>query len=406
MNVIGLMSGTSADGIDAAVMSIADNAANGLDWQLLAHHARPFEPALREEILACVRADTGTVDRICALNVQLGEVSAKVVLATAAQAGLKPDQIDLVGSHGQTIWHISQSATLSATLQIGSAATIAERTGISVVSNFRARDIAAGGHGAPLVALADICLLTHPTRTRAAQNIGGIANVTYLPAHAPERAQPTGRAIAFDTGPGNMLIDDHVRRLTQGALQFDPDGSMATEGHVHRGLLTELRAHPFVQQRPPKTTGREQFGAAFAQSIWVRGEQLGASALDRIATVTMFTAQSIALAYRDFLPQMPDEVIVSGGGVRNHTLMQWLAQSLEQIANRPIPVHSSDEIGMPPEAKEAMMFAVLAYLSWHGRSGNWPPATGATRQVVLGEFTPGRCWPPQAVWSQPNPSTD
>ena len=212
MRVIGLMSGTSADGIDAAVMSIADNAANGLDWQLLAHHARPFEPALREAILACARPDTGTVDRICALNVQLGEVSAKVVLAAAAQAGLKPDQIDLVGSHGQTIWHIPQSATL----QIGSAATIAERTGISVVSNFRARDIAAGGHGAPLVALADICLLTHPTRTRAAQNIGGIANVTYLPARAPERAQPTERAVAFDTGPGNMLIDDHVRRLTQG----------------------------------------------------------------------------------------------------------------------------------------------------------------------------------------------
>lgn len=393
MNIVGLMSGTSVDGIDAAVMSLSDGATGNLAWQLLTHYAQPFAPALRAEILACTQPDTGTVDRICALNVRLGEVSAQAVLAAAAQAGLVPSQIDLIGSHGQTIWHIPQTATL----QIASPAVIAERTGITTISNFRARDIAAGGHGAPLVAFADICMLTDAQLNRAAQNIGGIANVTYLPAGAPERA------FAFDTGPGNMLIDDHVRRLTQGRLQFDPDGEMAAEGHVHAGLLAELARHPFIQQRPPKTTGREQFGADFAAAMWARGQALGVAELDRVATVTMFTAQSIAQAYRDFLPNLPDEVIVSGGGARNHTLLQWLAEALSQIARRPIVVCTSDEIGMPAEAKEAMIFAVLAYLSWHGRAGNWPAATGAKQRVVLGDFTPGRCWPPPHP-SQPNPA--
>lgn len=376
--IAGLMSGTSADGIDVAIAQIGSEASGALRWQLHSHTAHPFAPDVREEILACTRNDSGTVDRICALNVRLGELSAQAVMQAAAQSGLPLDSIDLIGSHGQTVWHIPQTATL----QIGSAATIAERTGITVISNFRARDIAAGGHGAPLVAYPDICLLTHPTQIRAAQNIGGIGNVTYLPADQPDAA------FAFDTGPGNMLIDDHVRRYTHNQRQFDPDGEMAAEGHVHAGLLAELLAHPFLAQRPPKTTGREMFGAGFATALWERAEALGVPELDRIATVTELTVRSIANAYRNFLPHLPDEVIVSGGGARNATIVRGLELVLG------VPVLTSDQIGIPSEAKEALAFAVLAYLSWVGRPSNWPAATGANKRVVLGDFTPGRVWPP------------
>jgi len=380
--IAGLMSGTSADGIDVTIVKIGSETTGALRWQLLSHTAHPFAAEIREEVLSCARADTGTVDRICALNVRLGELSAQAVIQAAAQTGVTLASIDLIGSHGQTVWHIPQTATL----QIGSAATIAERTGITVISNFRARDIAAGGHGAPLVAYPDICLLTHPTQIRAAQNIGGIANVTYLPAGLPA-GQPDA-AFAFDTGPGNMLIDDHVRRHTHGRLQFDPNGEMAAEGHVHEGLLAELLAHPFLAQRPPKTTGREMFGTAFAAALWERAAALGVRELDRIATVTELTVRTIADAYRRFLPQMPHEVIVSGGGARNLTLVRGLEQALG------VPVLTAEQIGIPSEAKEALAFAVLAYLSWVGRPGNWPAATGANKPVVLGDFTPGRLWPP------------
>jgi anhydro-N-acetylmuramic acid kinase len=287
------------------------------------------------------------------------------------------------------------------------------------VSNFRARDIAAGGQGAPLVAFVDALLLTHEIRTRAVQNIGGIANVTYLPKAEGEIGDwrleidstqspisnlqspipnlqsliPNLQSLipnlqspfAFDTGPGNMLMDDAVRRMTHGALQCDVDGAIAAQGNVSGELFEELMEQPFLHAPPPKTTGRELFGAQFGEQVWHTAQARRLPAEDVVATLTMFTAFSIAQAYRNFLPSMPDEVIVSGGGARNPTLLRMLREQLEPHSR----VLLSDEVGIPSEAKEALAFALLAYETAHGRPSNLPAATGARRAVILGDVTVG-----------------
>lgn len=376
MIVVGLMSGTSADGIDAALLEI-QGAPPRLTWKVLKHVHQPHPPALRDEIFACFDPQTGAVDRLCALNFALGRAFADAALAVIAAAGRKPEDVDLIGSHGQTLWHIPTGAQAS-TLQLGEPAVIAERAGIPVIANFRVRDMAAGGQGAPLVAYVDALLFSHPERTRALQNIGGIANVTYLPP-----AGAGGQPFAFDTGPGNMLIDDAARRATGGALAYDRDGQIAARGAVHAGLLAELTADPYLSMQPPKTTGREWFGSQYGERTWQRSLSLGLAPEDIVATLTEFTALSIARAYRDFLPAMPDEVIVSGGGARNPILMARLAQHLHGAR-----VTDSSGCGMDIEAKEAAAFAVLAYESYHHRPGNLPAATGAARPVILGSLTP------------------
>lgn len=374
MIVIGLMSGTSADGTDAAVVELWGTPP-ALGWKLLAHVAVPHPPDLRAEIFAAFRPETGTVDRLCRLNFSLGRAFAAAALAAIAAAGLRPDQVDLIGSHGQTVWHIPAGPDAS-TLQLGEPAVIAELTGITTISNFRTRDMAAGGQGAPLVPYLDQLLFAHPTLARAVQNIGGIANVTFL---------GLGAVIAFDTGPGNMLMDYAAGRATGGAWTYDRDGALAAQGRVDAPLLAELMAEPYLKQPPPKTTGRELFGAQFGAGVWERGLSAGLAPCDIVATLTAFTARAIAQAYRDFLPRLPDEVIVSGGGARNPTLMARLRAELPAAR-----VVTSDELGLPGDAKEAVAFAVLAYETWHGRPGNLPAATGAWRAVVLGSVTLGR----------------
>ncbi len=401
MLVLGLMSGTSADGVDAALVELS-GAPPDLSWRIVQLTSMPYPPDLRAELFTCFRPEKGTVDRLCALNFALGRAFADAAMACIRAAGLQPDDVHLIGSHGQTLWHIPAGDDAS-TLQLGEPAVIAEATGITVISNFRTRDMAAGGQGAPLVSYVDALLFSHPTLTRTALNIGGIANFTYLPPHHPlptpdshSSGGKTGEpsiAFAFDTGPGNMLIDDAVQRLTDGAQRYDHDGIIAARGRVHDALLAELMSHPYLAQRPPKTTGREMFGAQFGAHVWQRGMALGLNGEDVVATLTMFTAASIAQAHHAFLPRLPDEVIVSGGGARNPTLMRFLEQALA-----PARVCASDAMGMPAEAKEAIAFAVLAYETWHGRPGNLPSATGARHPVVLGNITPGRAagpdrWP-------------
>ncbi len=379
MIVIGLMSGTSADGTDAAVVRL-EGAPPTLQWEVVSHTHVPHPADLRDEIFLSFRPETGTVDRLCRLNFALGRAFGAAALQAIADAGLASEDVDLIGSHGQTLWHIPEGPAAS-TLQLGEPAIIAEMTGVPIVSNFRTRDMAAGGQGAPLVAYVDVLLLTHPTRTRAAQNIGGIANVTYLPPREPTDDAP----FAFDTGPGNMLIDEATRRASEGALTFDRDGALAARGQVDDRLLADLLTNAYFAQAPPKTTGRERFGTQLAARIWERALARGLSPEDVVATLTALTAVSIARAYRDFLPQIPDEVIVSGGGARNRTLMALLREQLPES-----DVISSERIGLGVEAKEAVAFAVLAYETWHRRPSNLPAATGACRPVVLGTITPGK----------------
>jgi anhydro-N-acetylmuramic acid kinase len=375
MIVVGLMSGTSADGTDVAVVELSGSPPD-LAWRLHHYETIVHAPALRAAILAATDPQTGTVDKLCRLNALLGEQLAQAALSGIFNAGLAVQDVDLIGSHGQTVWHDPRGDPPS-TLQLGETAVIVERTGLPVVGNFRARDMAAGGQGAPLVAYVDILLLTHPVKIRAAQNIGGIGNVTFIPPNNRSDLRP----LAFDTGPGNVLIDYIAARITNGEWTYDHEGQMAAQGQVDRRLLEWLLQRPYFHQPPPKTTGRELFTAAYAAEIWQRGRQEGLTPYDIAATVTALTAQSIANAYRDYFPALPDELIVSGGGAKNLTLMHLLSEALA-----PLELIISDEIGLNSDAKEALAFAILAYETWHGRSGNLPAATGANCAVILGQI--------------------
>jgi anhydro-N-acetylmuramic acid kinase len=374
--VVGLMSGTSVDGIDAAVCQV-EGAPPDLRADLLAFTKTDFETGLRSRIFQAFTPQTGTVDLICALNFEIGEAFAQAALNAIEEANLTRDRVHLIGSHGQTIYHLPGGPAPS-TLQIGEAALIAERTGITTIADFRVADMAAGGQGAPLVSYVDYLLLAHAGKTRAVQNIGGIANVTLLPAGC-SRAE----VLAFDTGPGNMLIDYAVRRATDGKLEYDRDGRLASRGRVDEGLLAELMSHAFLARSPPRTTGREEFGSQFGGRVWQRAKAQRMADQDIVATLTAFTARSIAHAYRCFLPPV-EEVILGGGGGYNPVLRRMIERDLA-----PARVLLHEDFGLSSDAKEALAFAVLAYETWHGRPGNLPSATGASHRVVLGKISRG-----------------
>jgi len=379
MKVLGLMSGTSADGIDAALVDIY-GAPPDLDVELISFTHVPFSAEQRAQVFALFDPRTGTVDHICYMNFQLGEWFAAAALQAMADAGVQPDDMDLIGSHGQTIYHaVGDDAPVKSTLQIGEEAVIAAHTGITTVADFRVADVAVQGQGAPLVSYVDWLLLRHPTRRRAIQNIGGIANVTYLPPGDDDSA-----VLAFDTGPGNMLIDFAASLVTRGNQTYDQNGALAAAGRVDEALLSELMAHPFLSQHPPKTAGREQFGVGFGDEVWERAQSHGIGGDDIVATLTAFTAASIADAYGRFLPRMPDEVILGGGGANNQTLVRMLRRRLD-----PTAVTTHEALGIPSDAKEALAFAVLAYETIHGRCGNLPSCTGARKRTVLGKITAG-----------------
>ena len=367
--VIGLLSGTSADGTDAALCTI-----EGVDdttrCTVRGFVSTPFARPLRERIFRVAEANA---TELCDLDVLLGQSFADAAIAVAASAGVSLGDVDLIGSHGQTAVHHPRSAGhVGATLQIGEAAVIAERTGCPVVSDFRVRDVAAGGEGAPLVPLADHLLFRAPGRRRAMQNIGGIANVTLV-------SERLADLVAFDNAPGNMPLDTVARAASDGVEAFDRDGIRAARGKIDDALLTELHRHPFLSQPPPKSTGREDFGREFVYPLLTR---FGDRKDDLLATLTRFSAEAIARSYREALPAMPDEVYISGGGALNPTLMRHLVELLA-----PIPVQSLAALGVDPEAKEAIAFAVLANQTLFGAAGNIPAVTGAAGPRVLGKLS-------------------
>lgn len=358
----GVMSGTSLDGVDAALVEIGKRGVRTLGFL-----SEPYPEELRRRLLGVSNCDTHTRE-IARLHFELAEVYAAVFKSLLKRCGVAAGQVRVAGCHGQTIYHEGGVATL----QIGDGSVLAERLGIAVVSDFRPRDIAAGGQGAPLVPYVDHLLYADPKEGRISLNIGGIANVTHLPAGS-------GAVTAFDTGPGNMVIDQLMVRF-RGA-SYDTDGALAASGSVDPLIVEELLRDEFISRMPPKSAGREQYGADFVDALLARGM----SPEDTVATATFFTAASIAEGVYRFAEPRGEigRVIVSGGGVHNQTLMRFLRAELADME-----VVSSAEFGVDPDAKEAIAFAVLAAETIQGRPSNLPSATGARRAVVLGKISP------------------
>jgi anhydro-N-acetylmuramic acid kinase len=378
IRVVGLMSGTSADGVDAAVVEIDSGKV-----RLLALDTFVYPAALRKQILGLCRPESARLDDICHYNFVLGEVFADAVIKLCSNSGISLSSIDLIGSHGQTIYHQPCGKRygrkmIRSTLQIGEPSVIAQRIGITTIADFRPRDMAAGGEGAPLVPYADYVLFKHKRLTRAVQNIGGIANVTFLSGGCKQ-----DDIIAFDTGPGNMVIDGIVWLVSGGRKRCDAGGKIASRGEVDKRLLDELLQHPFFRRRPPKSTGREEFGVDFAERIFRRAEKKGLADADIVATVTALTAKSIAQAYLRFLKAMPDELILCGGGSHNRTLVEMLHAELPDVK-----MLSTDDFGIGVDAKEAVSFAILAWATIKGMTNNVPTATGAKEPVILGKIVP------------------
>lgn len=374
MRIIGLISGTSIDAIDAALVEI-EREQQTLHLAVRAFRMWPWDEALRERLRGLMPPNVGSTAAVCELNVLAGEAFADAACRLAEDAGVPIESVDLIASHGQTVYHQVAPGTTRSTLQLGAAAIMAERTGCTVAADFRLRDMAAGGEGAPLVPYLDLLLLRDRHKRRAAQNIGGIGNVTFVP--------PTGDVVAFDTGPGNVLIDEAVRLLTGGTQTFDRGGLIAAAGTVDSDLLEAWMLHPYFRLPIPKSTGRELFGAAEAREYVRQARERGLADADSVATLTALTARSIAQAYRDFLPAL-DEALIGGGGARNATLMRMLAEALPGVA-----VRTMDDVGLDADAKEAVAFALLGYAALHGWPGNVQAATGAARPVILGSITPG-----------------
>jgi anhydro-N-acetylmuramic acid kinase len=386
MTVAGIMSGTSADGIDVAVVKIAPGRLRP-SLKLLAHESFKFPFVLRRAVLAAMNAASISTAELARLNWRLGLAYAEAVQSTLK---LHPIKLDLIGCHGQTLYHQPREANyagrkFACTWQAGEAQIIASTLGIPVVSNFRPSDMLAGGQGAPLVPLLDYVLFANSKRGRVLQNIGGIANLTAIPA-----AAAPNQVIAFDTGPGNMVIDALANQLF--GKPFDRNGALAARGSVLAPVLASALRNPYFQLKPPRTAGREQFGREYAAKFLASCQRQSAKPEDALATATALTAESVAQSYKRFvLAKMKTgnkkssvDYIVSGGGARNRTLLAMLAERLEPMGCQ---LSTSDNFGLPIEAKEAAAFALLAWQTWHRLPGNLSAATGAMRAAILGQVT-------------------
>jgi len=381
--VLGMMSGTSADGIDAALVKIS-GAPPKLRINLLNHTHQSFPTQIATEILHVAEQNPLTPGEFSQLHARLGHIYAAAALAACKKFRISPQKIDLIGNHGQTIFHQGQPTNFlgkptSSTLQLGDGSIIANLTGITTVSDFRPADMALGGQGAPLVPFADYALYRHPKLGRISLNIGGIANITVIPANA----KPSD-VFAFDTGPGNMLIDALVQHFTHGRQRYDKNASLARRGHLNRKLLAYLLSDPYLKLKPPKSTGREYFGTTYVQKLMAQARRYNLNPNDLIHTTTVFTAASIAESIHRFvLPgHKIHQLIVSGGGAQNPLLMSQLLALLPKIQVTP-----SSALNIPTDAKEALAFAILAYETLHHRPSNIPTATGASGPAILGKIS-------------------
>jgi anhydro-N-acetylmuramic acid kinase len=386
MIVAGVMSGTSADGVDVALCRISSGRTpvDSPCVRLIGHLAAPYPRAVRDGLMRVMEGEALTAATMSRLNWRLGEIYAACVEQAAAKFRVT---VALVGCHGQTVHHEASRGGGGTTWQIGEAAVIAQRMRCPVVSDFRPADVAAGGQGAPLVPMLDWCLFRSAKVSRVLQNLGGIGNLTALPAGCG-----VDEVLAFDTGPANMVIDACMAKLFR--RRYDRGGAVAKRGRADFALVTKLLRAPYFSALPPKSCGREEFGAAYADRLIVACRSTGASDADCVATATALTAASVLDAYRRFVwthvglaaPLARVEFCVAGGGARNSTLMQMLREGFGELD---VKVRTTEELGVPAQAKEGVAFALLAWLSWHGLPGNIPAATGAKRPVVLGKVSRG-----------------
>lgn len=374
--VVGLMSGTSADGVDAVLVRISGSGTD-LRVQQMGFVFLPFDEAVQQRILETCRGDIGGSREICLLNSYLGQYYVNAVKELLRSTGL--ERVDLIGTHGQTVFHNPQPVDylgkqIVGTLQIGDPAYLAEQFHCPVVSDFRMRDVAAGGQGAPLVPYTEFLLYRSEQEDVALQNIGGIGNVTLLKVGCNLED-----VVAFDTGPGNMVMDALVRRMTNGKESFDRGGRLAASGCVHPTLLEELLKDPYLQRHPPKTTGREYYGKKYVDWLIDKAREMAVSPVDLLATATCFTAKTIELSLRQFAKKIPSRLVVGGGGSKNQTLLAFLKQALPEVQ-----VLTQEDLGMDSDAKEAVAFAILANEALFAVPNNAPSATGAAHVVVMG----------------------
>ncbi len=382
LRIVGLMSGTSVDGIDAALVEIGHDG-QAFTWRLLAFECLPWRPDLKAAITTAFQCET-SLPSLLALDSRLGEAFAESALHLVRMAGYDIKSVDAIASHGQTVWHQPEPIVVgngsgTGTLQIGDGNVIAARTGCVVVSDFRRADMAIGGQGAPLVPFVDHALFASRSEGRLVVNLGGIANMTWLPA-----AGSASAVRAFDSGPSNMVLDALTLHLTGGTEAFDRDGALAGQGMIDRPLLDKLLEHPYFAQPPPKSTGREVFGADYVAELIALASRHGTRTSDLLTTATALTVESIVHAYEEWIrPLEPvHTVILGGGGVHNQTLMKGLG---ERFAPAHLTTHAA--FGLPDDAKEAVAFAILAYETLNGRSANMPSATGANGPAILGKIS-------------------
>ncbi|MGL5153017.1 MAG: anhydro-N-acetylmuramic acid kinase AnmK [Clostridium sp.] len=379
MYAVGLMSGTSLDGVDAVLVKIEGSSLN-TKLEVIEFQTTDIPEDIKAEIKKCCSEEESSVDLVCSLNFKLGYVFAEAVKLVCKKANFNIDNLDFIASHGQTVYHIpkEKSTLAKSTLQIGESAVIAYETGVNVVSNFRVMDMAAGGEGAPLVPFSEYILYGNMNKNIALQNIGGIGNVTVIP-----NTKNIDDLYAFDTGPGNMTINEACLKLF--GINYDKDGEIALSNNINQELLNELMNHKYMDIIPPKTTGREDFGEAFMSDLLERYSHVPKG--DIITTLTSFTAKSIAHNYKKFIiPKTPiEKVIIGGGGAYNNALMKFIKEELKEIE-----VLTQEEIGYSSDSKEAIAFVILANETLHNSFSNVPTATGAREKVVLGNITPGR----------------